>query len=332
MLTKTAVANHNFLPHNGYATIDQFIEATNSVVGMGPGLGAFLSVYGAVIDGSGLAWSIGGTPTAAQAGLLPGGNGISGSHNKYEGDASPTRPDLYEAGNDYKTVASQFQEMIDFSPGSITMESLTSFRSKRFDTQIANNPYFFNGPFTGVAVQPAAYTFIYRFMANHSAENPSGLLSETVAKSWFGITGNSGSYVAKQGWERIPDNWYKRAIEYPYDNAYFVADLANAALLHPKFLSIGGNTGKVNTFTGVDVNNLSGGLYNAQTLAQGNNAACFAYQFAAQAKPDIALAALSKVTDAVSSLTGALSCPQLKSIDKSQLQQFPGYTRSPANA
>ncbi|KAM0702300.1 hypothetical protein Q7P35_011210 [Cladosporium inversicolor] len=325
-----AMANHNFLPHNGYATITQFIEATNQVVGMGPALGGFLAAFGATIDGSGLAWSIGGTPTPAQAGLLPGGNGISGSHNKYEADASPTRPDLYEAGNDYKTVAAQFQQLIDASPGSVTMESLTSFRSQRFDTQIANNPYFFNGPFTGVVVQPAAYTFIYRFMANHSAEHPTGYLSYDVIKDWFGISGESGSYTAKQGWERIPADWYKRPIEYPYDTDYYAADLVNAAALHPKFLNIGGNTGKVNTFTGVDVTNLSGGLYNAQTLAQGNNAACFGYQFAGQVKPDVALAALNKLDDAVGSITSALSCPQLKSIDDAQLEQFPGYARSPA--
>jgi hypothetical protein len=140
-LTEFLVANHNFLPHNGYATIDQFIDATNSVAGMGRDLGLVLAAYGAVIDGSGLAWSIGGKPTAAQA--INGGNGITNSHNKYESDASPTRPDLYEAGNDYKEVASQFQQMVDASPGSITIESLTSFRSQRFDTQIANNPYFF---------------------------------------------------------------------------------------------------------------------------------------------------------------------------------------------
>ena len=330
ILTEDTVANHKFLPHNGYATITQFIEATNSVVGMGPILGTFLAAYGAAIDGSGLAWSIGGTPSAAQAGLLPGGNGISGSHNKYESDASPTRPDLYEAGNDYKTVASQFQQLIDASPGSVTMESLTSFRSQRFDTQIADNPYFFNGPFTGVAVQPAAYTFIYRFMANHSEEFPAGYLSYDVIKDWFGVSGDSGSYTAIQGYERIPDNWYKRAVEYPYDTDYFTADLANAALLHPKFLSVGGNTGKVNTFTPVDVANLTGGLYNAQTFLEGDNAACFAYQFSTQAKPDIALGVLTSLTNAVGKVTSALSCPQLESIDEAQLEQFPGYTKSPA--
>lgn len=78
-----AFANHGFLPRNGYATISQFVNATNGVVGMGPQLAIFLAALGATIDGDGTAWSIGGTPTVAIAGPLGAkGNGISGSHNK----------------------------------------------------------------------------------------------------------------------------------------------------------------------------------------------------------------------------------------------------------
>lgn len=173
---------------------------TENVVGMGTDLAAFLSVLGAAIDGDLTSWSIGGTPGAGIGGPLSSkGNGLSGSHNKYEGDASPTRPDLYEAGNNYKTVGEQFQQMIDASPGSVTIDSLTAFRSQRFDTQVANNPYFFNGPFSGVLVQPAAYTFIFRFMANHSDEHPRGYLSHEVVQSWFGIEGENGNYTAVQG-------------------------------------------------------------------------------------------------------------------------------------
>lgn len=109
---------------------------------MGPLLSIFLSALGGAIDGDILNWSMGGTPSLAQGGVTGVlGNGISGSHNKYEGDASPTRPDLYQAGNDYETVTSQFQEMIDYSPGGeVTLDSLTSFRSHRFDTQASQNP------------------------------------------------------------------------------------------------------------------------------------------------------------------------------------------------
>jgi hypothetical protein len=193
--------------------VEQYIDVTTQVVGMGPSLALFLSALGGALDGDVLNWSVGGTPSLAQGGatgIL--GNGLTGSHNKYESDASPTRPDLYEAGNNYKTVAAQFQELIDYSPGGqVTMESLTAFRAHRFDTQVANNPYFFNGPFTGVLVQPAAYTFIYRFMANHSAENPAGLLNYDVIESWFGITKSGSKYTAQQGAERIPDNWVRLA-------------------------------------------------------------------------------------------------------------------------
>jgi hypothetical protein len=226
---------------------------------MGPVLSTFLSTLGGALDGDILNWSMGSTPSLTQGGatgIL--GNGLIGSHNKYEGDASPTRPDLYQAGNNYKTVTSQFQELIDYSPGGVvTLESLTEFRSHRFDTQKATNPYFFNGPFTGVLVQPAAYTFIYRFMANHSAEAPAGVLPYDVLQSWFGVQGTNGKYNAVQGSERIPENWvsclskkemvamltllqYRRALEYPYETTYFLADTVNAALLHPKFLDVGG--------------------------------------------------------------------------------------------
>ncbi|KJX97511.1 oxidase-like protein [Zymoseptoria brevis] len=327
-----AFANHNFLPHNGYATIPQFIDATTTVVGMGPLLATFLAVYGAVIDGDGTSWSIGGTPGPGVGGLLSGqGNGLSGSHNKYDGDSSPTRPDLYQEGNNYKIQVDQFQQLIDNSPGGeVTLASLTEHRSQRFDTQKATNAYWFNGPFTGVLVQPAAYTFIYRFMANHTQERPEGILTYDTLKSWFGITGESGSFVATPGGERIPDNWYRRALEYPYETPYFFGDARNAIALHPKFADIGGNTGTPNSFVGVDVENFTNGAMNGQTLLQGNNLACLAYQFAAQAKPDLALLGLTQLTNALDPVLAPLSCPQLKSIDKAELMQFPGYKRSNA--
>jgi hypothetical protein len=68
---------------------------------------------------------------------------------------------------------------------------------------------------------------------------------------------------------------------------YFNLDLTAAALEYPQFLDVGGNTGKTNTFTGVDLQNLTGGVYNVQTLAQGDNAACFAFQYSQQAAPDL---------------------------------------------
>ena len=178
-------------------------------------------------------------------------------------------------------------------------------------------------------MQPAAYTFIYRFMANHSAEYPAGYLSYETIQSWFGVEGTDGNYQANQGTEQIPANWYRRALEYPYESTYFLADLLNAAALHPKFLSVGGNTGKPNTFTPVDIKDLTGGLFNSADLAKGNNLACFLYQLSAQAKPDAVLGVLNKLTGAIGSIIGGLGCPQLQAIDNSQLEQFPGYSQKP---
>lgn len=72
---------------------------------MGIDLATFLALYGTVMDGNPISltpgYSIGGPapltdPVAgAAAGFLGAPQGLSGSHNKYESDGSPTRGDLY---------------------------------------------------------------------------------------------------------------------------------------------------------------------------------------------------------------------------------------------
>lgn len=64
---------------------------------IGVDLASFLAVYGAIFDGNLLSYSIGG-PVAGLtvSNLLGTPEGLSGSHNKYEGDVSPIRGDLYE--------------------------------------------------------------------------------------------------------------------------------------------------------------------------------------------------------------------------------------------
>lgn len=47
-------------------------------------------------------------------------------------------------------------------------------------------------------MQPAAYTFIYRFMANKSAEYPQGKLNGEVLKSFFAITGDDGNFKCER--------------------------------------------------------------------------------------------------------------------------------------
>jgi Peroxidase, family 2 len=335
-----ALANHNYLPHSGLATIDQFITATNQVFGMGLDLATFLAIYGAIMDGDLTSWSIGGPPPSSGllSGLLSQPRGISYSHNKYEGDVSPTRGDLYLYGNDYLLQLAQFQALyakqssVPDSEANYDLDVLTQFRVERFQQSLQQNPYFFNGPFSGVAVQPAAYTFIYRFFANHSASNPEGILSKEVLKSFFAISGDEGEFTYTPGYEQIPQNWYRRAVGDEYTIPYFAIDANTIALQHPEFLSVGGNTGTVDSFVGVDPADLTGGVFNAQSLLEGNNAICFAFQAAVLQAPDLLKGLVSDVTGAVAALTsalgdslGQLDCPQLEKFDDSQLEQFPGY-------
>jgi Peroxidase, family 2 len=243
----------------------------------------------------------------------------------------------FNSGNDYKFISSQFQQLYEMQPDAATanydLSVLTPFRAARFQQSIEQNKNFFNGPFTGVGVQPAAYTFIYRFMANKSAENPEGVLNQEVLKSFFSVTGPDDNLQWTEGYEKIPDNWYKRAIGDEYTIPFFLSDLLAAAAQYPQFLSVGGNTGTTNSFTGVDLESLTGGVYNAQNLATGNNAICFAFQAAQQTAPDLLKGLLGDLTGALSQLTAGitaalepLSCPQLQTIDTSQFSKYPGAT------
>ena len=55
---------------------------------------------------------------------------------------------------------------------------------------------------------------------------------------------------------------------------------------------IGGNTGKPNTFTGVNIADLTGGVFNAETLLEGNNLMCYGLQLAVHRQrrhPEVAM-------------------------------------------
>lgn len=125
-----ALANHGYLPHNGIATIDQFVEATTSVFGMGVDLATFLATYGAILDGDLTSWSIGGKPHT----------GIGGSHGNYETDSSPLKGDLYQYGDLSQLVISQYENLRDMQPdaenSNYNLEVLRQFRKERFQESI----------------------------------------------------------------------------------------------------------------------------------------------------------------------------------------------------
>ncbi|KAL9025225.1 MAG: hypothetical protein Q9196_005913, partial [Gyalolechia fulgens] len=49
-------------------------------------------------------------------------------------------------------------------------------------------------------------------MSNKSAQYPQGYLDKETFKSFFAVSGEPGSFTYQPGYERIPDNFYKRAV------------------------------------------------------------------------------------------------------------------------
>lgn len=350
---------------------------------MGADLATFLTVYGLVMDGNPLSlnpgWSIGATPPAQDQnllgnlfGLLGAPQGLIGSHNKYEGDTSPTRGDLEVYGNAWVLQIPLFQELFDLQPDKATANYdigiMSQLRQITFERSVATNPYFFYGPFVGMGVSNAAQSFIFRFMANHTAEYPEGILDQFNLKSFFGVTGESGAFAKKDGWERIPANWGKRAIGDEYDILRFTDDIlylyvfsfsyplsfslslsshnllpkskkytlssssSHSASEYPNTITIGGNTGTINSFTGLDFSDFTGGVYNVETLLAGDNLACFLLQTAQLAAPDFLKPIFNDITGPLGVLTATTTgllnslgnCPELVDVDQSKFQFFPG--------
>lgn len=232
---------------------------------------------------------------------------------------------------------SQFNALYELGQqngNSVDLGVLTSYRVTRFQESVSNNPYFFNAPFSGVIASPAAWSFIYRFMANKSAEHPSGLLDGETLKSFYSVTGDYPDFTYAPGHERFPDNWYKRnPVDY-YTIPYFAADANAMAIEHPQFASVGGNTGTTNYFVGIDPANLTDGVFNADNLLQGNNLICFGLEASFQEAPDFLSGlysdvdpAVDKLGTAVNDATDGLGCPQLNAINKGQFDQYPGYSK-----
>lgn len=89
--------------------------------------------------------------------------------------------------------------------------------------------------------------------------------------------------------------------------------------------------GKGDSFAGVSVSDLTGGVYNLQNLLEGDNAICLAMQAASMASPDLlkglvsnVAEPLSRVLGAVGKITSQLSCPELKEYNLNLFKKFPG--------
>lgn len=101
---------------------------------------------------------------------------------------------------------------------------------------------------------------------------------------WGVVEADDGSLQYKRGWERIPENWYRIPVDYGLVNLNL--DLVDWIIRYPKLASIGGNTGRVNSFTPLDISNITSGLLDTGTLLEGNNLICFVLQIVKAFSPD----------------------------------------------
>ena len=122
---------------------------------------------------------------------------------------------------------------------------------------VSQNPYYFRG-FFGFVIPPATHVLIARLFANKSTTYPEGSLDRKTLMSFYAMTETDGSnLVYTPGAERIPENWYAFAAETPYESPFLFSNFGTIVEQHPELLAFGGNTGTVNSFTGLDIRNLT---------------------------------------------------------------------------
>lgn len=233
-----------------------------------------------------------------------------------------------------------YNMQIDAEEPNYSMEIMGEHNIQRFNQSIAYNPDFFYGPSAGLVVRNAAYAFTGSLFVNTSAEHPDGVLGKEVLKSFFAVTGEEGNFTYNEGCERIPDNWYRRQSDYTFVS--YGLDLVTWVTKYPQLLSFGGNTNGVNTFTGIELANLTSGVLNAENLLEGNNLLCFGFQYIKEFAPNslhslfATLATpLSMLNDILGTTITSLACPAFKELgingtDFSEylIKTYPGAAKS----
>ena len=198
----------------------------------------------------------------------------------YNGDVSSLRVEKFQALYDLQA---------DAAVPNYDLDVLIQHRKYTFDQSLSTNPYFYFAPFAGLAVANAAHTFIPALMSNHSAEYPNGILDKETLKSFFAITeASDGTLSWQPGYERIPNNWYRRplGIVNEYSPESFAQDFLQVAAVVPEAASVGGNTGTVNSFAGVDLGDITGGAYHTTDLLDPTKFVCYFYQLTLAVVPD----------------------------------------------
>jgi hypothetical protein len=131
-----------------------------------------------------------------------------------------------------------------------------------------------------------------------------------VFKSFWGVYDDPSApngVIYKPGWEQIPTNWYKIPIDYGLVSLNL--DLLYVFARHPELMSIGGNTGTVHSFIGVDFSDLLGGITNIGTLLEGNNLICVVLEIVKTFAPNTLSSLFKTLEQPLQLLSTALAAP-----------------------
>ncbi|KAJ6484811.1 hypothetical protein C8R45DRAFT_1147804 [Mycena sanguinolenta] len=203
----------------------------------------------------------------------------------FESDSSPTRRDFYQFnGDNYHLQLPYFQTLYDLPPAgpsaNYDLDILFQFRQTRFQQSVAQNPYFFYGQ---VEMANCIRRLSRRFSQRRNLEIP------VRHHDWL-----ERDTVVHARARADP----RRSLLDQYTFAPVFADLAVMWARYPQLLAIGGNVNGVNTHAPIDIENLTGSVYCAEALLQGDNAACFAHQALQLLVPD-ALNGLASFVDII---------------------------------
>lgn len=313
--------------------------------GMSAELSAFLAAYAIIMTGNPIAgtWSIGGPPPVDPllGGLLGGSQGICYSHNVYEGDSSVGRNDAYlNNGDAHSLNTSRFAEVwaAGMTDDRYTLDLMAQQFLRKSQESIATNPYYFAAPFATTLVAPVAHNFVINLMSSHSAEQPDGYLDGEILKAFFAVSGDYPDFTWLKGQERIPNGWYRRPSSVPYGIPNGFLDIAINFAAYPESFRLGGNTHGVNTYTGVDLEDITGGTYHTMDLLdlKSDKARCFYAQMAQAVIPDAAAGGLDELTAIlnlinkwIKPITGGFNCGKIGKYDQTLFNQFPGYHYHP---
>ncbi|CAO1633105.1 unnamed protein product [Sympodiomycopsis kandeliae] len=311
------LANHGYLDRSGVTNLFQGIDAINKVFGVEYDLALALNAYAVVFNGNllDLSWSIGGPAASKGLGkiteLLFGKPSGINAHNIYEGDASIVRRDYYAPGANRDNVELHmpyFKDLLelggnDRTPGKdiYNAELMLQHKFNRWNESVSTNPFFFNSAFGGLVVTTAAERFVAEFAANNTADENGYnriYLDEPNLLAFFSVKRNADdSLTYTPGHERLLPSWKRRPLASTFGLDDIVLTLLNAASVNPHLLSVGGNTGAVNTFTGVDVGDLTGGVFHAaELLSDPQGLACYLFQVGIEELVPTQLNIIYKVT------------------------------------